>query len=155
MSDHLYTLPEAAQIIGIGASALGKRIRRGLIPVAALTNTGYLLSADVVEAERKRVVDIEAGLIPRQQHRKPKPKPVVIPKTAEPPKPRKPRKPKDSPVVQEFWSGNWATIDRKPRKTEPRYESIAEAVEAARSGKVTAVVLDRDGVPVGEMKWRK
>jgi hypothetical protein len=143
MSDKLYTVTEAAQIIGIKANSLSKRVRAGDVPYAERTNTKYLLSAEAVEAERQRVAGVAAGTLPRQRPHKPKPK-------AEKPA----KAPPASPVVQAFWSGNWATIDRQRGFAAPRYNSIDEAVEAAKSGKVTARILDASGQQIGEMKWQ-
>ena len=139
MTDKLYTVPEAAEIIGIKANSLSKRIRAGLVPFADRTNTKYLLSADAVEAERERVAGVAAGTLPRQNPHKPKPA------KAEP----------ASTMVQAFWGGNWATINAHPRPVTKRYGSIEEVVTAARQGQVTAVVLDTAGNKVGEKAWRR
>lgn len=57
MSDtpKLYTLSEAAALIGLTHSTLRKRVLAGQTPYADRTNTSYLLSAETVEAERLRV----------------------------------------------------------------------------------------------------
>ena len=140
MTDKLYTVPEAAEIIGIKANSLSKRIRAGLVPYADRTSTKYLLSADAVEAERKRVAGVAAGTLPRQNPHKPKTAKVAP----------------SSTLVEEFWGGNWATIDpAKRRQRPPVYGSMAEAIAAARQGQVTAVVLDTTGNKVGEKAWRR
>ena len=51
----LYTLSEAAAIIGVTHSTMRKRVSAGLTPYADRTNTGYLLDEATVEAERLRV----------------------------------------------------------------------------------------------------
>ena len=116
MTDKLYTVTEAAAIIGIKANSLSKRVRAGDVPYAERTNTKYLLSADTVEAERQRVAGVAAGTQPRQRPHKPKPKAEKAPPA--------------SPVVQAFWNGNWATIDRQRIAPKSRYDSIGEIVEA-------------------------
>ena len=141
MSDKLYTVTEAAAIIGIKANSLSKRIRAGDVPYAERTNTKYLLSADTVEAERQRVAGVAAGTLPRQRPHKPKAKAEKAPPA--------------SPVVQAFWSGTWATIDRQRIAPKPRYDSMEDVVEAAKSGRVTARILDASGNQVGEMRWQK
>ena len=116
----VFTVPEAAAVIGIKPDSLRKRIVAGLVEAQRI-GTIYALSAEAVEAERVRVASKANKMIP------------------------------DTPAR----TGNWATMKLpKPLPRPARHDSMEEIVEAAKSGIVTARILDASGQQIGEMKWQ-